>query len=186
MTDVDDPSYYEFITKSTESLTTYIAELDVDRNLVLILFNLIKFEFCDDQKTSLTAESMYESVTTNWHFKLSDMIAPIIIAIVIFALRKVIELVLLKLTENLQFKNEAERHKLPESVFFVLMYGSFWLWELKIVLMEYDFFIRPSSCFTNWSEIRLQKTPETVNRLYVTVQGFYLQALFSCIMIGQF
>ena len=34
MTDVDDPSYYEFITKSTESLATYIAELDVDRNLV--------------------------------------------------------------------------------------------------------------------------------------------------------
>ena len=129
---------------------------------------------------------MYVSITTNWHFKLSDMIAPLIIAIVIFALRKVIELALLKLTAGLKFKNESERRKLPESVFLVLMYGSFWLWELKIVLMEYDFFIRPSSCFTNWSDIRLQKTPPSVNWLYVTVQGFYLQALFSCIMIGQF
>ena len=56
----------------------------------------------------------------------------------------------------------------------------------KIVLMEYDFFINPASCFTNWSDIRLQKTPPSVNWLYVTVLGFYWQALFSCIMIGKF
>ena len=74
---------------------------------------------------------MYASITTNWHFKLSDMIAPVIIAIVIFALRKVIEMVTIKLTQNLLFKNEAERRKLPESVFLVLAYGSFWLWEMK-------------------------------------------------------
>ena len=31
MTDVDEPTYYEFITKSTESLATYISNLDPER-----------------------------------------------------------------------------------------------------------------------------------------------------------
>ena len=36
MTDgVDDPSYFEFITKSASSLSTYINELDPERNVFI-------------------------------------------------------------------------------------------------------------------------------------------------------
>ena len=128
---------------------------------------------------------MYGSITSNWHFKVGDMIAPLILAVCIFALRRIIELVVTSMTRSLKFKDPTAHRKLPESVFLVLTYGSFWLWEAAIVF-EYDFFLNPAGCFTNWSEVRLEKTPSSVNWLYVTVQGFYIQALFCCIMIGKF
>ena len=133
---------------------------------------------------SLTLESMYNSVTQNWHFKLSDTISPILLAIGIFALKKVIELTTNKFTKGLKFQTEAERKKLPDSIFCVLVYGGLWLWEAKIVF-EYDFFMNPAGCFTNWSDERLKKTPASVNWLYVTVLGFYFEELFSCIMISK-
>lgn len=128
---------------------------------------------------------MYNSVTQNWHFKLSDTISPILLAIGIFALKKVIELTTNKFTKGLKFQTEAERKKLPDSIFCVLVYGGLWLWEAKIVF-EYDFFMNPAGCFTNWSDERLKKTPPSVNWLYVTVLGFYFEELFSCVMISKF
>ena len=62
-------------------------------------------------------------------------------------------------------------------------FSGLWILETKIVL-DHDFLVSPSKTFHNWSEKREEPLPFDAYWLYVTVIGFYIQALVCCILIG--
>jgi len=64
-------------------------------------------------------------------------------------------------------------------------FSTFWIWETKIVL-DRDYLFDPAGTFRNWEKNRNHETPDDVYWLYVSVLGFYIQALFACILVGSF
>lgn len=158
--DDGDPSYYELLSKSTAEIYSYWKNLEY---------------------ASFSFDQMYSTVVDNWHFRLGDLVLPFCFAFGIYGFRKLLELIIYPLCQSFNFA-ESDRKKLPESVFLVITYGVFWVWEC-IIVFKYNFFLSPSACFKNWSEAKLSPAPENVNLLYVAVLGFYIQALVYCILI---
>jgi len=162
MPDDKDPSYLELIENIATAGIAYWNRLEAD---------------------NFSLQSIQKSIATNWHFSTYDVVFPLVFAVLIFAVRKLITIVISHFSKNSQFKPDDQK-KLPESIFLVLMYSTFWIWECKIVL-DRDFLFDPAGTFRNWSEKRNEPTPDDVYWLYVSVLGFYIQALFTCILIDE-
>lgn len=52
-------------------------------------------------------------------------------------------------------------------------------------MLDRDYLTDPAGTFRNWETERYDETPAEVYWLYVTVLGFYIQALFATIFIGK-
>ena len=53
-------------------------------------------------------------------------------------------------------------------------------------MMELDLLQDPAATFRDWSVKREEPLPSQIRWLYVSVLGFYIQALFSCLFLGKF
>ena len=51
--------------------------------------------------------------------------------------------------------------------------------------MDLNFLQDPAETFRNWSVKREEPVPAHVHWLYVSVLGFYIQALLSCLFLGK-
>lgn len=162
MADAEDPSYVELVTNIANAATEYWNNLEPD---------------------SCSLASIRTSLAENMHFSSSDVAFPLIFAGLIFSVRKLITIFILHCSKNWQFK-ATDQKKLPESIFLVLMYSTFWIWECKIVL-DFDFLHDPAATFRNWPVKRDEPIPSDVYWLYVSVLGFYIQALFACLCVDE-
>lgn len=158
--DYTDPSYYDFFVQSATEIVNCWNKLEPE---------------------SFHLDSMYRSVASNWYFRLSDCVNPFLFAIGLNIFRRVNCWIINKATRSLKF-TDVDREKLPTSVYAVLAYSTFFIWECFIVF-KYDFFLDPAACFRNWNEAKLQPAPANVRWLYVTVIGWYIEQLFQCVLI---
>jgi len=156
-----DPSYVQLVTDIAEKFSEYSASLTAD---------------------DLTISSITKTVLIHWNFSTADVIFPLIAALLIFALKQIIQ-VILNAIDLTNFK-PVDAKKLPESVFQLIIYSGLWILESKIVL-DNDFLVNPSKTFRNWSEKREEPMPTDAYWLYITVIGFYIQALVCCILVDE-
>jgi len=155
-----DPTYYDFFIQSSTEIVNFWNKLEPE-----------SFHF----------DTMYSSVVSNWHFRLSDCVNPFLFGIGIGLVRKLIEWLVHRMTKTLNF-TPSDLEKLPSSILSVLAYSTFFIWECFIVF-KYDYFLDPAACFRNWNQAKLQPAPANVRWLYVAVLGWYFEAFVQCTMI---
>lgn len=95
-----DPSYFDLVMNIYTAGANYWNRLEPD---------------------SCSMQSIRSSIATNWHFSTYDVAFPLVFAVLIFSVRKLITLVITHLIKDSQFKADDQK-KLPESIFLVLMY----------------------------------------------------------------
>merc|ERR1712130_475712 len=105
MTKELDPSYFELIAKVVHAARKYWHNLEPG---------------------SCSMSSIQSTIAENWRFSLFDVASPIIFAGIFLAVRKLIAISIFRYLNKWQFTSEDLR-KLPESVFLVLMYSTFWI-----------------------------------------------------------
>jgi hypothetical protein len=82
------------------------------------------------------------------------------------------------------FSNSSFTGTINRQLFSKRIISGLWILETKIVL-DNDFLVNPSKTFRNWSEKREEPMPTDAYWLYITVIGFYIQALVCCILVGK-
>ena len=109
-----DPSYVQLVTDIAEKFTEYSASLTVSTTLIY------STRSSDFQADDLTISSITKTVLIHWNFSTADVIFPLIAALLIFAFKQIIQ-VILNAIDLTNFK-PVDAKKLPESVFQLIIY----------------------------------------------------------------
>ena len=125
-----DPTYYDFFIQSSTEIVNFWNKLEPERTASLwrhytiipdgqMTRNNLEIDFWG--VNSFHFDTMYSSVVSNWHFRLSDCVNPFLFGIGIGLVRKLIEWLVHRMTKTLNF-TPSDLEKLPSSILSVLAY----------------------------------------------------------------